>query len=89
MRTGKSNLRRHVHSKQLAIYDQTITKKKWPWALSTHKGKGDHVVTVGEAHRNALPWFSLQSFTKYLIRFIVADDQVIPLSQTSCILIPY
>lgn len=77
--TGKTNCRNHLLSRHAAVYDKTVQENNWPYRLSTEKpGKA----TVGELRKRALPQFTLDSFIEYLVRFIVADDQVskLPLS---------
>ena len=41
-------------------------------------GSGEHKPTVGEQRKAAIPQFSPETFLRYLVRFIVADDQVSP-----------
>jgi len=84
MGTGKSNLRKHLLKKHAAIYDRTIIEKNWRYRLSTHQGSNE--ATVGELRRLNLPHYSLQSFTEYLVRFIIANDQVSsnPIVSDSC-----
>jgi hypothetical protein len=72
--TGKSNCRKHLLSRHATIYDKTVQEKKWPFRLST-EDPGTRA-TVGELRKRALPQFTLESFIEYLVRFIVADDQV-------------
>ena len=74
METGKSNCRKHLLSRHAAIYDKTVQEKNWPYHLSTDK-RGTKT-TVGQLRKRALPRFSLETFREYLVRFIVADDQV-------------
>ena len=83
--TGRTNLRNHLHNYHGPIYDMEVMKNNWPFKLSTHKKdastcKSDDVIRLG------LPSFSAESFLEYLVRFIVADDQVhlINLSVFTC-----
>lgn len=77
--TGTTNCRNHLLSKHPVIYDKTVQEKNWPYRLSIDKSRK---ATVGELRKRALPQFTLGSFIEYLVRFIVADDQVskLPLS---------
>jgi hypothetical protein len=70
--TGKSNCRNHLIKKHSAIYDRTVQEKGWGFRLSTEKPGAR---TTGLPKR-PLPPFTLDSFIEYLVRFIVADDQV-------------
>jgi hypothetical protein len=75
--TGKTNCRKHLIARHPVIYDKTVLEKNWPYRLSTESPESR--ITIGELRKRALPQFSLQSFIDYLVRFIVADDQVINL----------
>lgn len=72
--TGKTNCRRHLTTRHAIIYDKTVREKNWPYRLSSEKPGTK--TTVGELRKRALPRFTLESFIEYLVRFIVADDQV-------------
>ncbi len=75
MKTSSLNLQNHLYSKHVDIYNKLIVEKKWRLHLSTdEKGGGD--TSVGALRRGRIPKFSLSSFCEYLVRFIVADDQV-------------
>jgi len=74
METGKSNCRKHLLSHHAATYDKTVQEKNWPYRLSTEMPGAK--TTVGELRKRALPRFTLETFVDYLVRFIVADDQV-------------
>lgn len=73
--TASANLRRHLVNEHGPAYDKVIIENGWNYPLSTEKksGKG---VTTGDLRKRALPAFSPEVFLKYLVRFIVADDQV-------------
>jgi hypothetical protein len=74
-KTGTGNCRKHLRGKKhTAIYDKTVLEKNWPYPLSTDNP--DNKTTVGELRKHALPRFTLETFIEYLVRFIVADDQV-------------
>jgi hypothetical protein len=49
-------------------------RKNGPTA--SNEKPGAKTTTVGELHKRSLPRFTLETFTEYLVRFIVADDQV-------------
>lgn len=72
--SAKTNCRNHLRSKHRETYDKTIVEKNWPYPLSTE----DRVdkPNAGELRRQTLPRFTGESFLDYLVRFIVADDQV-------------
>ena len=55
-------------------YDKAILENGWPYRLSNdvRPTKSD----TAEACKQALPPFLQASFLKYIIRFVVADDQV-------------
>lgn len=71
--SGKTNCRNHVRNQHAAIYDKTVQENNWPYRLSTEPSAK---TTVGELRKRALPSFTSESFIDYLVRFIVADDQV-------------
>ena len=72
--SGKSNCCKHLLSRHPDIYDKTVQEKNWPYHLST-EASGTRA-TVSELRKRVLPWFTPESFIEYLVRFIVADDQV-------------
>jgi hypothetical protein len=72
--SGKSNCRNHLRNKHKEVYDKTILEKNWPYPLSTDERVAKP--TAGELRRRTLPRFTAESFIDYLVRFIVADDQV-------------
>jgi hypothetical protein len=72
--TGKTNCRNHLRKRHPVIYDKTVLEKRWPYPLSTEVPGSK--TTIGDLRKRVLPQFTLQSFIKYLVRFIVADDQV-------------
>lgn len=74
MTTGYSALRKHLASKHAAAYDKAIVEKNWNYRLSSDimSGKSNAV----EAHAHTLPPFTQASFVGYIVRFVVADDQV-------------
>jgi hypothetical protein len=73
MSTGYMNLRKHLASKHAAVYDKAIVENNWDYRLSgdVKSGKSN---TIERKH--SLPPFTQASFINYLIRFVVADDQV-------------
>lgn len=72
--TGKLNCCKHLVNRHSDIYDKTVQENNWPFRLSTETPGTK--TTVGELRKCALPRFTLESFIEYLVRFIVADDQV-------------
>lgn len=74
MKTSNTNCRNHLISRHAELYNATILAKKWPYPLTTDEPGARK--TVGQLRKHALPEFTLQSFVDYLVRFIVADDQV-------------
>ena len=74
LKSGKTNCRNHLLGKHVAIYDKAVQDHQWPYPLSTERGRAK--AAVGELRKRALPRFTPGSFIKYIVRFIVADDQV-------------
>lgn len=74
MATGYQNLRKHLVKKHATAYDEAIVVNGWNYRLSgdIKSGKSNAV----EARRHTLPPFSQTSFIDYIVRFVVADDQV-------------
>jgi hypothetical protein len=72
--TGKSNCRQHLKKCHKDEYDNAIRRYKWSYCLST-KDPAERP-TIGKLRKHALPPFSSETFINYLVRFIVADDQV-------------
>lgn len=74
MGTGFLNLRKHLASKHTAAYDKAIVENNWNYCLSNEvkSGKSNTV----EARKHSLPPFTQASLIDYIIRFVVADDQV-------------
>jgi hypothetical protein len=72
--SGKSNCRNHLRKRHAAIYDKTVQENNWPYRLSSEELGAK--TTVGGLRKRALPSFTSESFIDYLVRFIVADDQV-------------
>jgi hypothetical protein len=59
------------HAKE---YDHAVVKYGWKYRLSTDsKNSGNN---PRDARQEKLPQFSPETFMEYLVRFIVADDQV-------------
>ena len=73
--TGSANLQKYLFSKHLAAY--TDAAKKHNWTLSRSLDGQDKPTQGGLPHCQ-LPEYSNDVFIQYLIRFIVADDQVSP-----------
>lgn len=74
IKTGKSNCRNHLLNKHGDIYDKTVQEKNWRYRLSADRHGAKRI--VDERRDRTLPPFSSESFIDYLVRFIVADDQV-------------
>jgi hypothetical protein len=72
--TSKSNCRRHLRSIHGPDYDAAVRKNKWPFPLSTEIPNAK--IPIGEQGGQVLPEFTVETFIEYLVRFIVADDQV-------------
>jgi hypothetical protein len=72
MGTGYTNLRKHLANKHAADYDTAITKNNWKYRSSSDIKSG----TSNAVEARSLPPFTQESFVDYLIRFVVADDQV-------------
>jgi hypothetical protein len=73
MNTGYINLRKHLASKHAAAYDKAIVENNWNYRLSTDVKSGK---SNSETRKHSLPPFTQASFIDYIIRFVVADDQV-------------
>lgn len=72
--TGYSNLRKHLANEHPAAYDKAILENGWNYRLSDEIKSGQP--TTVEARKQSLPPFTHASFIDYLVRFVVADDQV-------------
>ncbi len=74
MATAYLNLRKHLANHHAATYDNAIVENRWNYPLSSDvkSGKSNTV----EARKHSLPPFTQASFIDYIIRFVVADDQV-------------
>lgn len=72
--TGYSNLRKHLANEHAAEYDKAIVENGWNYRLSDEvkSGKSNAV----ETRKRTLPPFTQASFIDYIVRFVVADDQV-------------
>ena len=74
MSTGYLNLRKHLASKHAAAYDKAIVENNWNYRFSTDVKSGK--TNTIETRKQSLPPFTQTSFIDYIIRFVVADDQV-------------
>jgi hypothetical protein len=72
--SSTTNPRNHIAKEHTVIYDKTIIEKNWHYPLSTEVPGAK--TTIGELRKHALPRFTIEVFIEYLVRFIVADDQV-------------
>ena len=61
------------------VYDQMVIERNWPYKLSTEV-KNVSKKDAGNVRDHGLPRFSSEAFLEYLVRFIVADDQVSPIN---------
>lgn len=74
MSTAKGNCRKHLRVNHSDIYDKTVADKGWPYPFSTEVAGAQ--ITVADMRRRVLPQFTPATFLDYLVRFVVADDQV-------------
>jgi len=75
MKTASSNLWNHLRKHHAEEYNQAVVDNKWDYTCMTDMNDAS-AHNVSNAIRRVLPPFSLQVFLEYLVRFIVADDQV-------------
>ena len=55
-------------------YDQVVEQNNWAYKPSTHTKDTDN--NSHNIRKPGLPRFSPETFMEYLVRFIIADDQV-------------
>lgn len=72
--TGYLNLRKHLASEHSDAYDKAIVENSWNYRFSSDVKSGK--TNTVEARKHSLPPFTQKSFIDYIIRFVVADDQV-------------
>jgi hypothetical protein len=72
MITGYLNLRKHLANQHAAAYDKAIVENNWDYRLSSDVKSGKY--NTVEARKLLL--FTQASFIDYIIRFVIADDQV-------------
>jgi len=72
-KTGNSNLRKHLLAKHEALYRDAAKTHKWKHKFLDAQARP--VNQEGSSER-ALPEYSYDVFIQFLVRFIVADDQV-------------
>jgi len=77
LKTGNTNLRRHLYQLHSEEYNNAIVQHKWTYKLSSEMGDTS-TVNARNQHDRGIPSFSLVAFVEHLVRFIVADDQVSP-----------
>ena len=75
MKTASSNLWNHLRKRHAEEYDQAVVDNKWDYTRTTDMNDAS-AHNASDAIRRVLPPFSPQVFLEYLVRFIVADDQV-------------
>jgi hypothetical protein len=63
-----------MHRHHADEYDRVVLKKKWTFKLS----KDAPFHNTAKVRDESIPHFSPDAFLEYLVRFIVADDQVSP-----------
>ena len=68
--TASENLRSHLQKHHTDLYERMCEENKW-----NYKPKVTSTV-VGANQKSALPAFLPEMFLKYLIRFVMADNQV-------------
>jgi hypothetical protein len=76
IKTGNTNLRRHLHKQHPQEYDRTVVEKGWSYRLSTQTDGTSAHSNARNARNPDLPSFSPAAFLEQLVRFTVADDQV-------------
>ena len=77
LKIRNSNLRRHLHHAHPKEYNAAVTHNKWSYKLTSQLADA----LTDNAHKERdqnIPSFSPAMFVKYLIRFVVVDDQVSP-----------
>jgi len=83
--TSTTTCRSHVRFNHSAIYDKAVVENNWHYPLSTD-APAPGSKTTDHRLQKRLPPFTHDSFIHYLVRFIVADDQVsLFLSLNSCL----
>lgn len=76
-KTGNSNLRYHLRTHHGDVYDAAIREHGWDYKLSTNlRGPSTQSLNSRNQRSQDIPSFSPEAFLEYLVRFIVADDQV-------------
>jgi hypothetical protein len=75
MGTGTSNLRKHLVRKHAAAYNKAIMENGWNYRFSSDVKSGKSNA-VEKAPEHPPPPFTQASFIDYIVRFVVADDQV-------------
>jgi hypothetical protein len=77
--TGSDNLRLHLRRCHGNEYDKAIEENKWNYKTSEEmktKGSSTGTQNTRTVCKNSILTFSSTTFLDYLVRFIVADDQV-------------
>ena len=74
--TGNTNLRNHLYKVHDKAYNKAIQENDWKYPLSTQTKYSSATGDPCDVQKWVLPRFSEETFLKYLVRFIVADDQV-------------
>jgi hypothetical protein len=75
-RTANGNLRNHMYKNHPQEYDQAVEQNGWNHRLSSETNDPRGGSNPGNVRKESLPAFSPEAFMEYLVRFIVADDQV-------------
>jgi hypothetical protein len=76
-KTGNSNLRRHLRIRHAEEYDKAVVQHKWGYRLSNDTSEASKLDARNKRSLD-IPSYSPAVFREYLVRFIVADDQVGP-----------
>ena len=70
---GSGNLRKHLYRKHPDEYDKAAVERGW--TNKQEQQMEDVSIQTHAARQDVLP-YSQEAFMEYLVRFIVADDQV-------------
>lgn len=74
LKTGNTNLRRHLHQVHPGEYDDAVLQHNWQYKLTSQLSDASN--NARNQRDQKIPSFSPVSFLEHLVRFIVADDQV-------------
>ncbi|KAF8690920.1 hypothetical protein AX14_002938 [Amanita brunnescens Koide BX004] len=71
LKTSNSNLRAHLKTEHNELYTMMCQERRWPYLTSKLSQP-----TIEEQHKISFPPFLSTALLEYLVRFIVADDQI-------------